>query len=68
MQNVQILRILIKLAVVVSTLIECWMKTKMESRKTQLEEEDQEKKTNSKRRIERAKLEGQGTTKVRGRN
>ena len=34
------------------------MKTKMESRKTQLEEEDQGKKTNHKRRIEGAKLEG----------
>ena len=34
------------------------MKTKMESRKTQLEEEDQGKKTNYKRRIEGAKLEG----------
>ena len=41
------------------------MKTKMESRKTQLEEEDQGKKTNYKRGIEGAKLEGQGTWKSR---
>ena len=55
---------------VVQGWIECWMKTKIESKETQITEgikkiKRTEEKTNYKQGIEGAKLEGQGTWKLK---